>query len=79
LVPKIGGGRQALREYLVFTDEIREKFLGMSFDDWPVELINAVRDHGQLMVTSARKAYDEGLIEQRQYNLVARGTGQEML
>ena len=39
LLPKIGGGRQALREYLVFTDEIRERFLGMAFEEWPVELM----------------------------------------
>jgi defect-in-organelle-trafficking protein DotB len=76
LVPKIGGGRQALREYLVFDDDTREKFLGMSFDEWPVELISAVREKGQMMVKSARKAYDEGLISARHYNLVARGTGE---
>ncbi len=76
LVPKIGGGRQALREYLVFTDEIREKFLGMSFDEWPLELIKSVKEEGKMMVASARQAYDEGLIASRHYNLVARGTGE---
>lgn len=78
LVPKVGGGRQALREYLVFTDEIREKFLGMRFDDWPVELIKTVREQGLMMVKSARKAYDAGLIDGRHYNMVARGTGEEV-
>jgi defect-in-organelle-trafficking protein DotB len=78
LVPKVGGGRQALREYLVFTDEIREKFLGMKFDDWPVELINTVRNQGMMMVKSARKAYEDGLIDVRHYNKVARGTGEEL-
>jgi defect-in-organelle-trafficking protein DotB len=78
LVPKVGGGRQALREYLVFTDEIREKFLGMKFDDWPVELINTVRNQGMMMVKSARKAYEDGLIDVRHYNMVARGTGEEL-
>jgi defect-in-organelle-trafficking protein DotB len=79
LVPKIGGGRQALREYLVFSDDIREKFLGMPFDEWPLELIKSVKEEGQMMVISARKAFDEGLINSRFYNLVARGTGADMM
>lgn len=78
LVPKVGGGRQALREYLVFTDEIREKFLGLPFDQWPVELIKAVRTQGLPMVKSAKKALDEGLIDEMRYNMVARGTGEEI-
>ncbi len=79
LVPKIGGGRQALREYLVFTDEIREKFLGMSFEDWPVELLKVVRERGNAMVKSARQAYDAELIDKMHYNMVARGSGEEVL
>ena len=79
LMPKIGGGRQALREYLVFTDELREKFLEISFENWPLELIKTVREQGKPMVTSAREAYDAGLIEGRYYNLVARGSGEEMM
>jgi defect in organelle trafficking protein DotB len=76
LVPKVGGGRQALREYLVFTDEIREKFLGMSFETWPVELINVVKTQGKPLVKSAREAFDAGLIEAKYYNMVAKGTGE---
>lgn len=79
LMPKIGGGRQALREYLVFTDELRERFLDIPFESWPLELIKAVREQGKPMVRSAREAYDEGLIEGRFYNLVARGSGEEMM
>jgi defect in organelle trafficking protein DotB len=78
LVPKIGGGRQALREYLVFTDDIREKFLDISFENWPVELIKVVRTQGKPMVKSAREAFDEGLIDKYYYNLVARGSGEEV-
>ncbi|HEX2753530.1 MAG TPA: ATPase, T2SS/T4P/T4SS family, partial [Alphaproteobacteria bacterium] len=34
LVPKIGGGRVALREYMAFTEEIREELLSLTFDEW---------------------------------------------
>lgn len=79
LVPKVGGGRQALREYLVFTDEIREKFLGMAFDQWPVALLKMVREQGLPMVKSARQMYDAGVIDAMHYNMVARGSGEEMM
>lgn len=78
LVPKIGGGRQALREYLVFDDEIREKFLGMNFDAWPVELIRMVKERGKPLVKDARQAFDDGLIESRYYNMIAKGTGEDL-
>ncbi len=79
LMPKIGGGRQALREYLVFTDDLREKFLDIPFENWPLELIKSVREQGKPMVKSAREAFDAGLIESRFYNLVARGSGEEIM
>lgn len=78
LVPKVGGGRQALREYLVFTDEIREKFLGMSFETWPVELMRLVKTKGKPLVKDAREKLDAGLIEPKYYNLVAKGTGEDL-
>lgn len=78
LVPKIGGGRQALREYLVFTDELRERFLNIPFENWPVELMRTVRTEGKPLVKDAREKFDAGLIEAKYYNLVAKGTGENL-
>lgn len=77
LVPKIGGGRQALREYLVFTDEMRERFLNIAFENWPLELIKTVRAQGKPLVKDAKEAFDKGLIEHKYYLLVAKGTAEE--
>jgi defect-in-organelle-trafficking protein DotB len=77
LVPKIGGGRQALREYLVFTDDIRERFLNISFENWPVELIKTVRKEGKPLVKDAREMYENGIIEEKYYKLIAKGTNEE--
>lgn len=77
LLPKIGGGRHALREYLVFTDEIRERFLNISFENWPLELIKTVRKEGKPLVVDAKEAYDNGLIEHKYYQLVAKGTAED--
>ncbi|MCE9507604.1 MAG: Flp pilus assembly complex ATPase component TadA [Alphaproteobacteria bacterium] len=74
LVPKIGGGRQALREYMPFTEEIREYMLSLSFDKWAAELMQMVPKYGKTMEQAAKEALDAGLIENRYYLVYAQGT-----
>lgn len=74
LVPKIGGGRVALREYMEFDEEVREKMLNMSFDKWPGELMAMVAVRGKSMEQAARDALEAGLIEKRFYLIYAQGT-----
>jgi defect-in-organelle-trafficking protein DotB len=74
LAPKIGGGRQALREYMPFTEEIREHMLSLPFDKWAAELIQMVPKHGKTMEQAAKEALDAGLIEKRHYLVYAQGT-----
>lgn len=74
LVPKIGGGRVGLREWMPFTEEIREHMLGMDFGKWAYELMRMVPEHGQTMEQSAKIAYDKGLIEHRHYMMYVQGT-----
>lgn len=74
LVPKIGGGRQALREYMPFTEEIREHMLGLSFDKWAVELMQMVPKYGKSMEQSAKEAFEAGLIEKRHYMIYMQGS-----
>jgi defect in organelle trafficking protein DotB len=74
LVPKIGGGRVALREYMTFTEEIRETLLNMTYDKWPYELMQMVAKHGKTMESSARDAFDAGKIEKRHYLVYLQGS-----
>ncbi len=74
LVPKIGGGRQALREFMVFDEDVRERMLSLPFDQWPAELMRLVPERGKTMERSARDAYEAGIIEKRYYLLYAQGT-----
>ena len=62
-----------MREYMPFTDEIRERLLGMPFDQWSSELIKMVPKYGKTMERSAKEAYDKGLIERRIYLQYAQG------
>ncbi|MEA1938880.1 MAG: ATPase, T2SS/T4P/T4SS family [Pseudomonadota bacterium] len=71
LVPKVGGGRIGLREWLVFTDEIREELLAMPHDRWTSELIKIVVKSGRSMAETARLAYDRGDIDRRWYLLLS--------
>ncbi|MEY3183085.1 MAG: Twitching mobility protein [Pseudomonadota bacterium] len=73
LVPGTDGKRVALREYLVFNDQIRDKLI-----DTPVELIASktrlfLKEQGQPMIVDAEKKFKEGRIEERIYQqLLAR-------
>lgn len=46
LVPKIGGGRVGLREWLVFDEDLREKMLEIPNDRWALELSRIVPKQG---------------------------------
>ena len=63
-----------MREYMPFTEEIRERMLSLHFDQWSAELIKMVPQYGKTMEQSAREAYEAGLIERRYYLLYAQGT-----
>lgn len=70
LVPKVGGGRMGIREWMLFPDEAREKLMDMDFNDWPGELTRMMPSYGQSMKKSASLAFDAGHIERRWYLLL---------
>jgi defect-in-organelle-trafficking protein DotB len=74
LVPKIGGGRIALREWMPFSEATREELLSQDFTKWAVTLMNMVPVLGQTMEKSAQLAFEKGLIEERHYLLYKQGT-----
>lgn len=73
LVEKKGGGRVGVREWLVFTDEIREALLDVHFEKWPVEIQRYVETRGQSMKKSASAAYKDELIERKTYLMLTQG------
>ncbi|NLE04083.1 MAG: ATPase, partial [Crenarchaeota archaeon] len=77
LVPKIGGGRVALKEFMPFTEEVREHLLNMHFDKWSYELIQMVPKYGRTMEQAAKNAFDKGLIEERYYKLYVLGAKEQ--
>jgi defect-in-organelle-trafficking protein DotB len=75
LVPKKGGGRLGVREWMIFPEEVREKLLDKDFDDWTNEIQRMIPFYGQTMSKSATMAFEKGIIEKRFYLLLTGGGG----
>lgn len=73
LVPKIGGGRMGVREWMIFDDAVREKLLDMDFQDWSNEVERMIPSYGQTMKKSAADAFEAGQIEKRHYLMLTGG------
>lgn len=75
LVPREGGGRVGVREWMKFPDEVREKLMDMEFTEWSNEIERMLPQYGQSMKRSAEIVYEEGLIDRRHYLLLSSSTG----
>jgi defect-in-organelle-trafficking protein DotB len=79
LLDKVGGGKVACREFMVFGRDIREVFLKEDMDDWPKvsrRLLAEERAIGRTMAKSALNLLAQGLISEETYErTAARGRG----
>lgn len=75
LVPKVGGGRVGVREWMPFTDEVRSKLMEMDFKEWPSELSRMVKQYGRSMAQSAEILFEAGTIDRRTYIMLSNSTG----
>jgi defect in organelle trafficking protein DotB len=74
LVPTVDGKRVALREYLVFDEEVRDILLESDPNDVTSATRRLVREKGQLMTVDARTKFEQGFISERTYKLIIAGT-----
>ncbi|MBI5447529.1 MAG: Dot/Icm type IV secretion system ATPase DotB [Gammaproteobacteria bacterium] len=70
LVPTVDGKRVALREYLVFTEALRDRLLEGEFEDITAATRKLVQEKGQTMAADAEKKFKEGVISERVYKLL---------
>ncbi len=75
LVPREGGGRVGVREWMKFPDEVREKLMDMHFTKWPNEMQRIINQYGRTMEKSAELVFEQGLIDRRHYLLLSSSTG----
>lgn len=73
LVPTVDDKRVALREYLVFDEEVRDVLLDGDPNDVTSATRKLVREKGQLMTWDAKAKFEEGIISERVYKLIIAG------
>lgn len=74
LVPTVDEKRVALREYLVFDEEVRDILLESDPNDVTSATRQLVRKKGQLMTWDAKNKFEQGIISERVYKLIIAGT-----
>ncbi|MFI4962229.1 MAG: Dot/Icm type IV secretion system ATPase DotB [Legionellales bacterium] len=73
LVPTVDDKRVALREYLVFDEEVRDLLLESDPNDVTSATRKLVRQKGQLMTMDAKIKFEQGIISERVYKLIIAG------
>lgn len=73
LVPTVDERRVALREYLVFDEEVRDMLLDGDPNEITSSTRKLVRQKGQLMTLDARMKFEQGIISERVYKLIIAG------
>ncbi|MGL5742421.1 MAG: Dot/Icm type IV secretion system ATPase DotB [Legionella sp.] len=73
LVPTVDDKRVALREYLVFDEEVRDILLEADPNDVTSATRKLVRQRGQLMTWDAKTKFEQGIISERVYKLIIAG------
>jgi defect-in-organelle-trafficking protein DotB len=71
LVPSVDGRRVALREYLTFSEKLRDQLLDSDPEQITATTRRLVRDFGQPMRIEVEQKYKEGLISDRIYKVLS--------
>jgi defect in organelle trafficking protein DotB len=71
LVPTVDGKLTALREFLVFTEKVRDILLESDPNQVTSVTRRLMEEHGQSMVNDAQKKFSAGIIAEREFKLIA--------
>lgn len=77
LCPTVDGKRVALREYLIFDEQIRDTLLDADALNVTDVVRKLTREHGQTMEADAHAKFKEGIISERNYRLIAEQSKRE--
>jgi defect-in-organelle-trafficking protein DotB len=70
LAPSTDGKRVALREYLVFNDDLRDRLLSVPVESVAQETRKLLKQYGQPMAVDALKKFEAGLLDERDYRII---------
>lgn len=74
LVPTVDGKQVALREFLVFDEESRDILLESDLNQVTNVTRKLMNERGQSMIVDAKKKFDDGIISEREYKIIATAT-----
>lgn len=70
LVPTVDQKRVALREYLVFDEEVRDILVSTEIEKLASKTRALLKERGQPMIIDAKRKFDAGIISERTYQLM---------
>lgn len=70
LAPTVDGKRVALREYLVFDENVRDQLLAGDLDAATNNTRNMLKKYGRTMDVDAKEKFEQGIITERTYRLI---------
>lgn len=73
LVPTVDGNQVALREFLVFTEDIRDKLLDADMNRITTTTRKLVLEYGQPMIVDAKEKFKAGIIPPHVYKILEAG------
>lgn len=73
LVPTVDGKQVALREYLVFNQDVRDRLLETDPNQVTAVTRQLLNERGQSMVSDARKKFEDGIIHERELKVILAG------
>lgn|SRR3989338_8730137 len=74
LVPTTDGKRVALREYLIFNEDVRDRLLEADPEHVTQVTRKLLKEKGQTMLVEAKRHFENGIITEREFNIIAKGS-----
>ncbi len=62
--------RVALREFLTFTEDVRDILLDADLENITAIVRKLVKERGQPMIVDAQRKFDAGVISEREYKIL---------
>lgn len=72
LVPAVSGGRVAIREYMVFSTEIKNELYGTEYQLIPNKIRELLLSSGNTMVNAAKKNLENNIISENTFLMIKR-------
>lgn len=73
LVPTVDQKRVALREFLIFDEEVRDILVNTEIEMLAARTRLLLKERGQPMIVDAKRKFDQGIISERTYQLMVAG------